>query len=103
MSAPLTRTELEQRIAAVTAFMGTEVYRQYLVWLQTEQMGIQESILMRPPTTPQESGEVCMLHGELRRVASELTIFESMRNGLKQELEKLPLPPVNEVTDTSTE
>lgn len=82
-----TKTELEEKLKTLTAFMGSELYKEYLIELEARAAGHRISILSRPPINDQERAEVLMLHGQLSEVCSD-TIFESMRNELKAEIDK---------------
>lgn len=97
-----TKLELEAKLQAVTEFMGSLVYRDYLLELEAQAEGLRVSILSRPPYTDQERAEVMKLHGQLELVSSE-TPFETMRTALKAELSKLAQSDTLVTQDENTE
>lgn len=87
--------KLQERLDALTKFMGSEIYRDYLVELEERTEGARITVLVTPPDSVENHAACLKAHGALTTLACEKTIFEDLRSALKAEIDKIVEPDTN--------
>ncbi len=95
--------ELKVKLAEVETFIDSPLHADYKKGVTSEIEETESNILARPPINVEETSVVLRLHGELDRLIPFLTTFETMRDSLKADIDRLVESESIVVKTTETE
>ncbi len=89
-----------QHLEALKAFLMSPAYIGYLAAIDVEIEASKNTIVTIPPTTPENTAELLMEHGELRCLEADKTRFEDARVSLEKLIDEMAEQEMQNATET---